>query len=306
MAATAEVPFGVDQFRATLSGAMLLIGWLGDVDDLCESVILEASGVCQKFERGQFHRFERLDLAQALQPGVGGRNHGIWLFEPSVVPRLSRAFRRLSFRSGPFSLAHIRQRPQILTDEEIRDATLEFLVNSPTARKSHLSVMRELDDGVGDGLIKLNRRILGSHQGTVVSTFNVSRKKITRSFITCLYGHPELLHLQVALFSACRPFEEMEHVFLCNSPELGEELHQQAKQAARLYDVPITLIHAGGNLGFAAGKNLAARYASSGRLLLSTRTCCRRNPTGWRSMTNLRPRCRARYSAPAFTTTTGR
>ena len=91
-----------------------------------------------------------------------------------------------------------------------------------------LAIMRALDDGLGEEIIKLNRHILAS-QGSLVSRFDAKARPITKSFITCLYGSPEFLRLQVALFSDCRRFDEVEFIYVNNSPEHNEELYTRSQ-----------------------------------------------------------------------------
>jgi GT2 family glycosyltransferase len=98
--------------------------------------------------------------------------------------------------------------------------------------------------------------------------FGPKRRKLRGSIVVCLYGKPEYLFLQNALFSGGPGFEDYELVYVCNSPELGEQLMRDVQTSTLIYDVPQTLILLPGNAGFGAANNLAVEYAQSGRILI--------------------------------------
>jgi GT2 family glycosyltransferase len=256
----------VEAFAATPSGALSLLGWIDDTSEPCEALVVESFGFRAEFARDRFHRYERGDVARHLKTPLVARKYGLWLFDSARGPRRCDEVCSITARSGQATLGRAYLRPALATDIEMRDEVLGLLVSRQPAGNSDLFVARSLEAGLGAEIVELNRRIIRDNQAVAVSRFSVPRP-IKKSFITCLYGSPEFLPLQVALFSQSERFEEIEFVYINNSPEHAEELQREAKQASRLYDVSITLIQAGANLGFAAANNLAARHAGSDRLL---------------------------------------
>jgi GT2 family glycosyltransferase len=88
------------------------------------------------------------------------------------------------------------------------------------------------------------------------------------SIIVCLYGRAEFLFLQAALYSATPGMDRYELIYVSNSPELAETLLREARAAALIYGVDITVVLLSGNAGFGAANNAAARYARSDRIMI--------------------------------------
>jgi len=137
------------------------------------------------------------------------------------------------------------------------------------AGREHLyPLLLDIAAGTGDRILKLNRRVVRTAKADpLVTRFNYDARRPEISVIICLYGHPQFLSLQLALFSTGCRLAPVEFIFLNNSAEHGEFLLRDAKQAARLYEIPVTLINVNENIGLAAGNNLAARHATSSRLV---------------------------------------
>jgi GT2 family glycosyltransferase len=150
---------------------------------------------------------------------------------------------------------------------EVRNKILANIAARANAENLY-PIAHEISSGTGRQIVKLNRRIVRSVKpNALVNTFNYGSNRIKESLIVCLYGYPQFLPLQVALFSNSCRVDPIEFIFVNNSAEHSSLLLSEAKQAARLYDMPITLINPDVNLGFAAGNNLAAGYAKGNRLI---------------------------------------
>jgi GT2 family glycosyltransferase len=126
-----------------------------------------------------------------------------------------------------------------------------------------------LDSGLGRSLMALNTEVSRRMAlGAQTVQIGVAHPSPEASVIVCLYGKPELLTIQCALFSKCRGIENYEFIYVSNSPEIAELLIKDATIANRIYGMPITLILLPGNAGFGVANNVAANAARSARLLI--------------------------------------
>ena len=87
--------------------------------------------------------------------------------------------------------------------------------------------------------------------------------------IVCLYGKPDWLPIQSALFAATEGAEAVEFIYVCNSPELAERLDKELRIAALTYGLDQQVVLLGGNAGFAAACNIGAARARSDRLIFA-------------------------------------
>ncbi len=262
----AAVECCIDDFKITASGAVFMSGWAGDVSAPIDTLIIESDGAQQRVAADALHRNRREDVEAHLRVQPGSHQHGFWFFKSSTG-LTDEVDYKVTLRSGPSLLSKVRMRPERLTDLQMREFVLAYFGTRSGVCNVHQLDIRDLDKGFGGEIIELNRRILRNHKSAGIRKFGATKRPITKSFVTCLYGLPEFLTLQVALFSDSLGFNEVEFIFVNNSPEHKELLEREARQAAHLYDVPITVIHSGANIGFAAANNLAARHAGSDRLL---------------------------------------
>jgi GT2 family glycosyltransferase len=86
--------------------------------------------------------------------------------------------------------------------------------------------------------------------------------------VVCLYGKPEYLFLQTALFANLPGIEDYEFIYICNSPELAERLLRDAYIDSTTYDLDLTLVLLPGNAGFGGANNVAVKYARTDRVII--------------------------------------
>ena len=264
--AVSSVECNYDVLKVTTSGAVFAHGWVNDViSPAVRSLIATPDGTAS-FETDNLYRHPREDIAALLHLTAGGYKHGLWIFNSSLGP-LKPSDADVGLYSAEGLLSKVRICPELITDAEMRDFALGFFNTRFNLDNNQHADVSDLEKGLGNELIKLNRRIIQNNKRVGVRKFNSNGRRFTKSFIVCLYGAPEFLPLQVALFSQSARSSDAEFIFVNNSPEHNEWLERLAKQSARLYDVPITIVHAGENIGFGAANNLAAQHACSDRLL---------------------------------------
>jgi GT2 family glycosyltransferase len=126
-----------------------------------------------------------------------------------------------------------------------------------------------MESGIGRALLNLNRIVSAKFASfPYVERHGPTRRKFRASIIVCLYGRPEYLFLQTALFAAAPGAQNYEFVYVCNSPELTEALQREARIAARLHGLSLTMVYLPGNAGFGAANNAAVAAAASNRIMI--------------------------------------
>ena len=85
-----------------------------------------------------------------------------------------------------------------------------------------------------------------------------ARGRYSASIIVCLYGRPEYLFLQAAMFSAQAGIGAYEFIYVVNSFWIAEAVLKEARRAAQIYGLDITVVVLAGNAGFGAANNVGA------------------------------------------------
>jgi GT2 family glycosyltransferase len=272
----------IDTVVCSTAGTMLVVGWIDDRDNPMESLMIFAGTdtACHSFA---FSRVRRTDVNAAL--GVPpGLLFGFW----AVVEMGSQ------LPGGPAILIRARlqdghgaqmETPRLMvSDAQLRTTILGYFSTTEVNGNRDIESFMALESGIGSGLVALNRRITDSIiAGAWVSHYGPVRASYRGSIIVCLFGKPEFLFLQAALFSQSPEAAEYEFVYVSNSPELTETLEKEARNCARIYGVSIVLVCLPDNAGFGAANNVAARHARSDRLLFTNPDVFPRDP-GWAAL----------------------
>ncbi len=133
---------------------------------------------------------------------------------------------------------------------------------------AQIQALLALDGSVGEQIIALNRAVTSAIiAAPFVERFGPRTRARRGSIIVCLYGRPEYMFVQNALFSGKPGIEDYEFIYVCNSPELLDRLLKKARSSALIYGLAQTVIGLPANAGFGAANNLAAAHARSPRLL---------------------------------------
>jgi GT2 family glycosyltransferase len=272
-AGTAGFPAAsVDEIYGCPDGKCLVFGWIGDDEQNPVSKLVLRSVPGLRGSTAEIYRYRREDITQHL-----GRPEPLAFWAVVTIERTEN-------NSAPaeVTLSIGAQRKtftcQIRPVDEKRfiELTLDHLAKtqtrySPEQALPHLDVetFRRLDAGLGSALIGLNLKMSTQiASGAQTIQIGVPPVRPEASLIVCLYGKPEWLRIQCALFSKCRGIENYEFIYVSNSPEMAQTLIKDATIANRIYGMPIKLILLPGNAGFGVANNVAADAARSGRLLI--------------------------------------
>ncbi len=266
VAPRAYIPSGLDTILVASGGTCVVIGWVDDrgaplvaislrltngrtsptlAIARCRRADAEAAIGCPPGTLLGFYAVLELDQPEPLGPGATVQLH-----------------------CGGEPISH-PARPNLLTPAALRDATFEYLASATYFGAPPVESFLQLQSGVGDALLALNRGIsAGITSLAYVERHGDHARAFCASVVVCLYGRLEYLFLQAALFSAAPGAGSYEYVYVSNSPELTEQLQREARLAARMYGLAITLVILPGNAGFGAANNAAVAAAATNRILI--------------------------------------
>ena len=249
-------------------GGIFLNGWIDDTGKALERIFVKGNDGQVTFEGGALARICREDVQTALNLA---RRHafGFWGFaaDSIVERRSSHCTVDVLMKDGA---RESHQVPIKIVDQtELRNVILTYLVSSQYLGNPQMDAVACLEGFIGNQIIGLNlqisRKIISQ---PYVQKFGRPSRSCLGSIVVCLYGKPEYLFLQNALFENRPGIEDYEFIYVCNSPELAERLLREARISSMTYDVNSTLVLLPGNAGFGAANNTAVNFARSKRVLI--------------------------------------
>jgi GT2 family glycosyltransferase len=248
-------------------GGVLLIGWVDDTDCPIDGVLV-SSGTWQiLFDAASLVRVRRPDVEQALgvtTPYLYGYFGLVAAADLQDTPDSVQIELRL--KSGGFSPA--KQPCRVMDAEGLRDLALGYLASSLYLGNPQAEAMAALDRGLGAQAVALNRSITNRIiRARHIERFGVPRRQPKGSIVVCLYGKPEFLFVQAALFAGRPGIEDYEFIYVCNSPDINDALLNEAHAARMIYGLQQTVVLLPGNAGFGAANNAGASAALGKRIL---------------------------------------
>ena len=256
----------IEALHVSPGGGVFIAGWIDDTADPLSELRLEGHGWAVDVARLAVARVRRRDVETVLNSSTR-HAYGYWSFVDlgRELPRNSTCRVRLRTRSGAGVTLEVAVRS--VSDLELRDVVLCYVADGDFFGNPHTCAVASLGGGVGDQIVANNRRLTaGIVANPYVERFGPARRP-KASLVVCLYGRPEYLSLQNALFANGPGIEDYELIYVCNSPELAERLLNDARIASLVHGLRQTLVLLPGNAGFGAANNLAVNYASSNRVV---------------------------------------
>jgi GT2 family glycosyltransferase len=257
--------FSVDVAIASGSGTLFVVGWTDDRETALTSI--SAIQGAEGWNTRGLARCRRVDVDEVLQSQTG-HSHGFWFvhrlgkFNPQAGMML-----RARFADGRFTQMDIK--PRIVTNIDLREIILGHFASLQYAGNRDIEAVQELSHGAGDELLLLNRSISDTITKTAHAEYYGPRdRRFKASYIVCLFGKIEYFFLQNALFYSGSGAEDVEFIYVSNSPELADPLQKEARIAEQVYGLSLILVTLSGNAGFGAANNAAARFARSDRLVI--------------------------------------
>lgn len=263
----APVGFSIDTVVVSDSGTALLVGWADDRESPLASLSVFV-GQERGWNTTAFGRTRRTDTQAALAASPG-HCFGFWAvlrIDPATALHQPWTI-KLHLANGRHSA--VPAVPRFLPDLEARDLMLGYVAAVEHYGNRDVETFIALEHGAGADLVAFNRRIsadIVAHPHVV--HHGPKRRHFRASLVICLYGRPEFMFLQGALFHPALGAEEYEYIYVSNSPELTEQLDREARICARIYGLSLVVVTLPGNAGFSAANNAAARFARSERIVI--------------------------------------
>ncbi len=250
------------------AGGLMIVGWLDDSELPLDYFRVSAAGWQYTFHASAIVRLRRRDV-EAVTGSSRTFGFGFLVFafvagtlDVSAGCELAVGLKGIGQSATPLALRRV-------ADTELRHTVLCYLAEAEFFGNRQIEVLRALDLSIGGQIIDHNlhitRNIVG---GACIERFGRPARPPQGSIVVCLYGKPEYLFLQDAMFAGCPRFEDYELVFVSNSPELAERLLKEAAAAHLVYGIPQTVVLLPGNAGFGAANNAAVCHAQSDRILI--------------------------------------
>jgi GT2 family glycosyltransferase len=257
----------VDHVKMSPGGGLFVDGWVNDAFDPLETVTLYFAGWMIALEAAALARVRRAD-AEEVVPGQHA--FGFLGFHFSTTgQRLAGGACSVVLRLASGAQRSFRVAAGLVDDEGLRGEVCAALARAKFFGNPYFEAVAAVAGGFGAQLAQFNaavsRRAVGA---PFVARFGARTKFAGGSIIVCLFGRTEFLFLQAAVFARAAGMADYEFIYVCNSPELAEQVMREARNCARIYGLDTTVILCAGNAGFGAANNLGVQYARSDRVLI--------------------------------------
>ncbi len=247
-------------------GRLFVVGWADDRAAPLAALRVEGRGWTMRVQAEALARLTRDDVQAALGHPER-RAFGFFALLNAGVGLAGSAECRCIFEWEGGQQAALTAPMRQTTAGDLRETVLGFVARS-AAGGAQIPAMLALDAMAGEQIIALNRDVTAKIiAAPFVQRFGSRPRACKGSIIVCLYGRPEYLFIQNALFSGKPGMEDYEFIYVCNSPELLERLLKEARSSEIIYGLAQTVIGLPANAGFGAANNLGSSLARSRRVL---------------------------------------
>ena len=259
---------GFELLTLSACGGLMLVGWLDDAGSKLDCIRIVGPSWQIVIDACKVVRLRRPDVEEVL--GLPPRHlHGLVAFMWTE---------RMDGLDGPcvieYWMVNGQTRthaitPQQVHDIEQRNTLLTYLSTAGFLGNAAVEAMAAISTGLGSEIVAANRALTTHAKSKpYVERFGQKARVPQGSIIVVLYGKPEFMFLQHALYSGLPGIEDYEFVFVSNSPEIAETLLREARRSDLIYGASQTIVVLSGNAGFGAANNVGAAYARSKRLLI--------------------------------------
>ena len=212
-------------------------------------------------------RHRRQDVDQHLQ-ALNPAEFGLWAFGalPPGARSETLAF-AVTYANGaaaPVTPGRVLR----FSTQDMFEHFLGFYGKRETLGNITARSFAELDGPLGPLVTEMYGRLRASRRVTLRAEFGAGAARPKLSLICVLYGIPDFLYLLVARFAQCARLDEMEFIFVSNSPELEEVLARDAELAAFVFGTTVRLIGLNQNCGFSHANNVGIAEAASDSIVV--------------------------------------
>ncbi len=256
-------PHSFDVVVASSTG-IFLEGWL---DDRAQRTVgLEVIDLTSgRRTTTPFFRCRRADVEQALAPPKP-YEFGFWtVLQTAGAPKPGTLAVKLTAEDG----AQFAIQPNTelrLASDEFFEHLLGFYGRKAVMGNAVARSFTEFDLGFGTTIATLYDQMAAGRRVITTADFGLRPGRPVWSLVCCLYGVPDFLYLQVAQFARFMPLDELEFIFVSNSPELDETLVRDAELASLVFGAQVRVITLNQNCGFSYANNVGVRAARSANI----------------------------------------
>jgi GT2 family glycosyltransferase len=248
------------------SNGMFLEGWIDDrAQPIVKVEVVEIS-------TGQrvvvpLMRCRRQDVENVLHPPKPFE-FGFWAaLGTASAPKPGTVAVKLTMADGSQYVMQPNSDVRLAPDEFFEHLLAYYgrkgVLGNPVARS-----FSELDAGFGNLIAGMYAQIASVRKVTMSTKFGIRKRTPVWSLVCCLYGIPDFLYLQIAQFARYMSFEDIEFIFVSNSPELDEVLVRDAEIASIVFGAQIKIISLNQNCGFSYANNVGIRAARSKNIVV--------------------------------------
>jgi GT2 family glycosyltransferase len=257
----------VDSVRISQSGGIFVVGWVNDALDRLDSLELYFANWTITFEGANLARLRRQDAEMALGANVQ-HPYGFagFIFAARRLPAgICSAVMRL--KSG--AEASFMVTADMVEDDALRTSALSYLAEMRFFGNPYFDAVAAIEHAIGAQLVDFNKMLTRrAVNAPYVARFGHNGQRFKASIIVCLYGRAEYMFLQNAMFARQAGMQDVEFIYVCNSPHIAEQLLKEAQLCAHIYGLAMSVIILNSNGGFGAANNIAAGYAGSNRVVI--------------------------------------
>ncbi len=239
------------------SGFFLLLGWLSDEGHAATRQKLVGPDFTIDIPASAVLRYARRDVEMSIRQGAFDFGFLTFAKCPSKF-LLTQPFQlQAGSETGAFER---RATPEIVSDRRLLETLLTLVATHQSHAGKEAGLYRFLAGPSGDYAVDLFRGHVAKNVAShYARTFRP--RKVSRSFVTVLFGSTEAMLLQPVMFRN-EGIDFGEWIYVCNSPEDANAALRLGRLISDLYDVMITVIIMTDNVGFGAANNVAVARAS--------------------------------------------
>lgn len=254
---------GAERFLVSESGHCLILGWLGDEGCGETRFKLVGGGFTVDLPSHMMMRHARADVEASVKSGA--YDYGFIFLGKAPAKSILKQGLLLQVTS-PSTTFQATLNPEIVSNKRLLDTVLE-LVASVQAHSGKESALHPFLSGAAGRLMidMFKTHIEHSSASHLVKRFGA--RPVSHSLITVLFGSTEPMMMQPILFRDAN-VDCGEWIYVCNSPEDAEVVMRQGELISKLYDVMITVVILGDNVGFGAANNIGVSHAASDRIFV--------------------------------------
>lgn len=260
------VRFGIDSFISVSEHYVYLSGWLLDTHSTIKSIIIKNDKYESEDIRKQSHFIKRNDINDAFKADIIDPTVNAGFY--SYIKLANKGSKQdyyieIKTKEGEVKKIKLPQISVFVNAVELSKNLLQFIDVSQTDLVSRLNIIcsaikqKDKDSRVGIDKSKI-----------IVKSFGECNPTPEVSVIIPLYGRFDFMSYQLALFANDEYIKKQEIIYVVDDPRIYDIVIQLGMNLYPIFRIPIKIVYAQGNYGYAGANNIGASQANGNYLLL--------------------------------------